>query len=120
MLFVMAGQFEADAGSSMFCSECGKVIDSDSKFCKYCGHRVSAQSSYSQPSYSYGQRIIGYNMVHYGTQTTTSPHYRMFRNYSINKLYSYYGARESYGEKHYTWYVDANMLSRAKPMSLGC
>lgn len=120
----IAGQMEASAGSSMFCPECGKIIEADSNFCKYCGRPVNAQSSYSQPSYtqpsySYSQRIIGYNMVHYGTQTATSPHYRMFRNYSINKHYDYYGARESYGEKHYTRYVEAYMLSQARTYEPG-
>ena len=60
------------------------------------------------------EEIIGYNMVHYGTQTATSPHYRMFRNYSINEEYGKYGARESYGEKHFTRTVDADMLADAK------
>ena len=58
-------------------------------------------------------------MVHYGTQMASSPHYRMFRNYSINRAYSYYGARESYGEKHFTRYVDAYMLSYAKTYEPG-
>ncbi len=60
------------------------------------------------------EEIIGYNMVHYGTQMAASPHYRMFRNYSINEEYGKYGARESYGEKHFTRYVDADMLANAK------
>ncbi len=119
LILTMAGQLEASAGYMIYCSECGRKIDSDSKFCMFCGHRVNAQSSYSQPSYSSDRRIVGYNMVHYGTQTATSPHYRMFRNYSINRQYGAYGARESYGEKHFTRYVDAYMLSYAKTYEPG-
>ena len=66
-----------------------------------------------------GQHIIGYNMVHYGTQMAVPPHYRMFRNYSINEAYGEYGARESYGEKHFTRTVDADMLSNAKTYEPG-
>ena len=44
-------------------------------------------------------------MVHYGTQTDSSPHYRMFRNYSIIGAFDYFGARDTYGEKHFTRYV---------------
>lgn len=40
-----------------------------------------------------------YNMVVYVTQEDTSPHYRNFRDYSINGNYSEYNARKSYGEK---------------------
>ena len=58
-------------------------------------------------------------MVHYGTQEAVSPYYRMFRNYSIKNKYSYYGARESYGEKYLTRYVDAYMLSNAKTYEPG-
>ena len=39
--------------------------------------------------------VIGYNMVHYGTQQAKDPHYRMFRDYSIGGDYSFYGARNS-------------------------
>ena len=108
------GQLEACAGYTMYCSECGMPIDSDSNYCMYCSHPVRSRSSYSSD-----RRIIGYNMVHYGTQEAKSPHYRMFRDYSINRSYSYYGARESYGEKHYTRYVDAYMLSYAKTYAPG-
>ena len=66
-----------------------------------------------------GEEIIGYNMVHYGTQMAVSPNYRMFRNYSINGEYGNYGARESYGEKHFTRYVNADMLADAKTYELG-
>ncbi len=66
-----------------------------------------------------GKTIIGYNMVHYGTQSAIPPHYRMFRNYSINEAYSEYSARESYGEKHFTRYVDASMLANANTYEPG-
>ncbi len=83
--------FDAENCLSMFCN-----LD------KYSGKRYERKE------------IVGYNMVHYGTQTATSPHYRMFRNYSINEEYGKYGARESYGEKHFTRIVDADMLANAK------
>lgn len=61
--------------------------------------------------------VIGYNMVHYGTQQAKDPHYRMFRDYSIGGEYSFYGARESYGEKHLTKYVTAREFYYATPYS---
>ena len=58
--------------------------------------------------------VLGYNMVHYGTQKEESPHYRMFRGFSILNEFEKYGARSSYGEKHYTRYVTADKLNAAK------
>ncbi len=55
----------------------------------------------------------GYNMVHYGTQTDNSPHYRMFRNYSIQANLGDYNASASYGEKYFTRYVTPEMLAYA-------
>ena len=52
-ILTIADGFEASAGYSIYCSECGKMIDSGSKFCMYCGHRVN-----TYPSYSTGKRII--------------------------------------------------------------
>lgn len=63
------------------------------------------------------QTVTGYNMVHYGTQQAKDPHYRMFRDYSIGGEYSFYGARESYGEKHLTKYVTAREFYYATPYS---
>lgn len=63
------------------------------------------------------QTVTGYNMVHYGTQQAKDPHYRMFRDYSIGGDYSFYGARESYGEKHLTKYVTAREFYYATPYS---
>lgn len=58
--------------------------------------------------------VIGYNMVHYGTQKDTAPYYyRMFRNYSIQNDMDMYDARTSYGEKHLTRYVDAWQMQYA-------
>jgi len=57
--------------------------------------------------------IVGYNMVHYGTQQLDSPHYRMFRDYSIKGNFDRYGARYSYGEKHLTKYVSASQMNTA-------
>lgn len=57
--------------------------------------------------------IVGYNMVHYGTQMAESPHYRMFRDFSILHELHNYGARESYCEKHLTKYVDAWQMDYA-------
>lgn len=70
-------------------------------------------------SHDESKEIVGYNMVHYGTQMAVSPHYRIFRDYSINEAYGEYGARESYGEKHFTRYVDASSLSSAKTYEPG-
>ena len=55
----------------------------------------------------------GYNMVHYGTQMEEDPHYRMFRSFSIQNDFDRYGARSSYGEKHYTRYATAEELNGA-------
>ena len=58
-------------------------------------------------------KVIGYNMVHYGTQQEAEPHFRMFRDYSISRNYEQYGARASYGEKHLTKYVTVPQMSNA-------
>ncbi len=42
--------------------------------------------------------VNGYNMVSYATQSSSSPYYRQYRNYSIGGNYSGYGCRSSYGE----------------------
>ena len=54
-----------------------------------------------------------YHMVHYGTQAAEPPYVRMFRNYSILGSFDKYGARDSYGEKHFTRTVTAEELDRA-------
>ena len=61
-----------------------------------------------------GSTFYPKGLVHYGTQMAVPPHYRMFRNYIINEEYGKYGARESYGEKHFNRTVDADMLANAK------
>ena len=123
----------AYAESSIFCSECGKRIPAESKFCMYCGHTVkflpNSSSAGTWGSWSLWSTtrvyatdtrqvetrtvVTGYNMVHYGTQMDASPHYRMFRNYSIKAHLGDYGARASYGEKHFIRYVTSDMLSSA-------
>lgn len=57
--------------------------------------------------------LIGYNMVHYGTQQDTSPYYRMFRDYSIDGKYELYHARTSYKEKHLTKTVSVAQMDSA-------
>lgn len=57
--------------------------------------------------------VVAYNMVHYGTQKDSSPHYRMFRDYSIEGNYEKYDARVSYGEKHLTKRVSAEKMHTA-------
>lgn len=120
------------AESYIYCSQCGKRISAESNFCMYCGQPVvyTAESDYptwgswsswsTTRAYASDTRqverrtvVAGYNMVHYGTQTDSSPHYRMFRNYSIQAHLGDYGARASYGEKHFTRYVTPAMLSYA-------
>lgn len=59
------------------------------------------------------QVVLGYNLVHYGTQQAAAPHYRMFRDYSINKNFTQYNARKSYGEKHLTSYASASQMKYA-------
>ena len=130
------GILQADASYTVYCSSCGKLIYSDYTYCPYCAHYVSSYSytptygswsSWSRtPVYASSSRqvetrqvITGYNMVHYGTQEASSPHYRMFRDYSIKKNLSRYGARKSYGEKHFTRYVSASTLSYAKTFAPG-
>ena len=61
----------------------------------------------------------GYYMVHYGTQRAEEPHYRVFRDYSICGNYDRYNARYTYGEKHFTRYVSADMLNKARTYSPG-
>ena len=57
--------------------------------------------------------ITAYNMVHYGTQKAESPYYRVFRNFSVRNNMDAYGARASYGEKHFTRTVTPSELSNA-------
>lgn len=128
------------SSKKQFCSYCGNQIPADSKFCMYCGKAViypsSGSSSSSSSSYSsWGPwsswsttpvsatetrqietRTVttGYNMVHYGTQEAVPPYYRVFRNFSVRKNMSAYGARESYGEKHFTRTVSAALLRNAQ------
>ena len=61
----------------------------------------------------------GYYMVHYGTQKASEPHYRVFRDYSVKGRFAQYGARDTYGEKHFTRYVSADKLNKAKTYSPG-
>ncbi len=63
--------------------------------------------------------IKGYNMVHYGTQMDESPHYRMFRSYSIQGCFGDYGARDSYGEKQFTKFVTPEELATATEYAEG-
>lgn len=42
-IVAIGGQFEADASNSIYCPECGRMIDSDSNFCKYCGYHLKEQ-----------------------------------------------------------------------------
>ena len=142
LLFLIAcivtiiNKFDASADYSFYCTNCGRLISSDYTYCPYCAHYVinysytptyGTWSSWSRtPVYASSSRqvetrqvVVGYNMVHYGTQTASSPHYRMFRDYSIKGNFDYYGARYSYDEKHFTRYVSASSLSYAKTYAPG-
>ena len=66
------------------------------------------------PTPSHQPEIVGYNMVHYGTQTAEYPYYRIFRDFSIKGHFREYGARDSYGEKYLTKYVTAEQMKWAK------
>ena len=126
----------AEAAHSLYCSNCGKSISSEYTYCPYCSHYINSYttsptygtwSSWSTtPIYASSTRqvetrqvVAGYNMVHYGTQTASSPHYRMFRDYSIKGYFDYFGARYSYDEKHLTRYVSASAMAYAKTYAPG-
>jgi putative cell wall-binding protein len=58
-----------------------------------------AYASASENRQVESQRLVtGYNMFVYQTQEAVDPFHRVFRSYSINRNYSGYGARASYGE----------------------
>ena len=129
-----AGWYSYDT-TKLYCSACGKQIPTESNFCMYCGHPVVFSSSgQTAPTQTWGAWsewsttpvsasenrqietrtvITGYNMVHYGTQKAEAPYYRVFRNFSVRDDMEGYGARASYGEKHYTRTVTTAMLSNA-------
>ena len=129
------------SSSVLYCPQCGRQVKADSKFCMYCGAKIEAPAVITFPQQSSAgswsswsttpvsssptrnvetrSTVVGYNMVHYGTQTAASPHYRMFRSYSISGAFDAFGARSSYGEKHYTKYVTASQLESAKTYSEG-
>ena len=115
----------------LFCSACGKQIPVESNYCMYCGYPVARAATSPNGSYGWGSWsswsttrayasdtrqvemryvVVGYNMVHYGTQMANEPHYRMFRNYSIKDHLGDYNARATYGEKHFTRYVTPDMF----------
>lgn len=79
----------------------------------------------SEPAYESSTRQVqtreiatGYKMVVYVTQENVAPkYYRNFRDFSINKDFEYYGARESYGEKCFEAQVSPEQLSSAKKYS---
>jgi len=62
---------------------------------------------------------IGYIMTVYVTQEEASPHYRNFRDFSINGDYDRYGARSSYGEKHFDIQVSPEQLASATTYNSG-
>ena len=76
--------------------------------------RPSRDWGHYDPTPGRQPEIVGYNMVHYGTQTAEYPYYRIFRDFSIKGHFKEYGARESYGEKHLTKYVTAEQMKWAK------
>ena len=136
---------QSSASGTIYCWNCGEKIASNSKFCMYCGSAIqqastagsqSAASSSARkgnwsnwstsPAYPSSTRevetrsvIKGYNMVHYGTQMDESPHYRMFRSYSIQGCFGDYGARDSYGEKQFTKFVTPEELATATEYAEG-
>ena len=128
-----AGWYSYDT-TKLYCSACGKQIPTESNYCMYCGHAVVFTPSYQTPAPSWSSWsswsrtpvsatdtrqietrtvITAYNMVHYGTQKAEAPHYRVFRNYSVRNNMDAYGARASYGEKHFTRTVTPSELSNA-------
>ena len=140
--FSNCGYTDPSPDAELYCPECGRLIPSASRFCMYCGHQIpqSAPPIFLTPSDSWGEwsawtktpafesstrqvqkrtNVLGYYMVHYGTQEAESPYYRVFRNYSVSGMYETWGARKSYGEKHFTRYVTATALEKARQFQPG-
>ncbi len=63
--------------------------------------------------------ITGYNMYYFCTQSSASPYYRHYRNYSINGEWGKYGARQSYGEHTNGKVIDVATLNSATAISPG-
>lgn len=64
--------------------------------------------------------LKGYNMIVYVTQEDNYPkYYRNFRDFSIKGKLDIYGARQSYGEKHFEIFVMEDMLKAASVYAPG-
>lgn len=63
--------------------------------------------------------VTGYNMFYYCTQSSSSPYYRHYRNFSINGNYSGYGARSSYGEHKNSKQISASTFNNATAVGSG-
>lgn len=79
----------------------------------------SSQQVTWQPPVTQTNPVKGYNMVIYVTQEAKSPYTRVFRNFSIGGNYEYYGARSSYGEKHFEIQITPDQLNRAEKYGPG-
>ncbi len=64
-------------------------------------------------------QVTGYKMFYYLTQGASSPHYRHYRNFSINGNYSAYGARTSYGEHVNSMVIDVATFNNATAVASG-
>ena len=107
-VLAMAGRMEAMAGYTIYCSECGKAINSDDTFCKYCGHRVSTASGSSgtqssvviprNPSSPYGKALVD-NLVN-GTYYSDSKKVSIVSD-------TFYGRKDSAGNRM-SWYYSTH------------
>ncbi len=107
-VLTIVGNFEASASYSIYCSECGRMIDSNSKFCMYCGHRVnfstgsSVQQSHAMipqnPSSLYG-RCLRENLIN-------GVYYSDAKKVSIVSD-TFYGRKDSAGNRK-SWYYSTH------------
>lgn len=63
--------------------------------------------------------VTGYNMYYFCTQSSSSPYYRHYREFSINGNWSTYGARSSYGEHTQSRVIDIATFNSATAVSSG-
>ena len=78
-----------------------------------------ASNDYRQVESKTEQYVNGYNMVSYCTQSSKSPYYRQYRNYSIGGNYSGYGCRASYGEWGRSAFWSPSTLNAATKVPAG-
>lgn len=102
LLFPLFSTVEANATSTIFCPQCGKQINSDSKFCMFCGTIIPTID---------------------GSSLQTSPTYNSVREASFNigdiVIFGEFEQDNSYynGKEPIEWYVIAKEDNRVKLLS---